>query len=311
LASQLLTSQVYAASDAQLRRHTAVWNDYRAWDAKYREPTELYLRRLYRERLTWDGARLWTWAVELLAAVLATPRHADRAASSPRYLGRITSPVRNAIHEDFWAEVLASTELASVITTNYDILAERGLRHRPTLRPVRPGVFYGGLSRPQLLKGSASPFTTREDLRQIELTGSVPIYKLHGSLNWTLDGSRVLMYQDLRPAFRHGGEAAVIPPVDAKTTPHWLEAVWRKAGQTLSDARLWIVVGYSLPAYDAAVRELLLGAARGVHVILVDPNSDRLRDWWSSALPGAYIHPLPGLPEALGEIEDAVTRIGG
>lgn len=36
-----------------------------------------------------------------------------------------------AVHEDFWTRIFSQTEAVSVITTNYDILAERGLRHTP------------------------------------------------------------------------------------------------------------------------------------------------------------------------------------
>ena len=299
LASDLFTSQVYAASDAALRRHTAVWNDYRAWDSERGEPAELYLTRLYSQRKTWNGAKLWECAVELLGAVLATPRKVDRAATSARYLGRITSPVRNDIHDEFWRRVLESTKLRGVVTTNYDILAERGLRHRPMQRPPRPGVHYGGFPRPQVLKGQASPFTTTLDLRQVELAGSVPVFKLHGSLNWGHSASQIVMYQDLRPAFRRGGDAAILPPTAAKITPPWLSGVWDEARQALSKAGIWIVVGYSLPAYDTDVRDLLRGCAAGKDIVLMDPDSDRLSREWEAALPEALIKPLQGLPDGL------------
>ena len=257
LASDLLTSQVYAASDAALRRHSAVWIDYKAWNSGQHQPTELYLTRLFSQRGTLNGATLWAWAVELLAAVLATPKRSDRVASSPRYQGRITSPVRDPVHDDFWRCILAGTEMKGVITTNYDMLAERGLRHRPMLRPQRPGVYYGGFPRPQLLKGQASPFTTAIDMRSIELTGSVPVFKLHGSLNWSLADSNVIMYQDMRPAFRRGGDAAIVPPAAEKSIPAWMKGVWDEAAHVLDEASLWIVVGYSLPPYDHDVRRLL------------------------------------------------------
>ena len=39
---------------------------------------------------------------------------------------------------------------------------------------------------------------------------------LHGSLNWSRAGEGLELFQDLRPAFRGGGDAAIIPPVPEK-----------------------------------------------------------------------------------------------
>ena len=51
------------------------------------------------------------------------------------------------------------------------------------------------------------------------MTGTIPVFKLHGSLNWTLNGQFIVAFQDMRPAFRHGGTAAIIPPVPEKPGP--------------------------------------------------------------------------------------------
>jgi hypothetical protein len=61
------------------------------------------------------------------------------------------------------------------------------------------------------------------------MTGTIPVYKLHGSLNWSLTGQTVVAYQDMRPAFRHGGDAAIIPPIPEKLVPAWLKAIWSEA----------------------------------------------------------------------------------
>jgi hypothetical protein len=80
-------------------------------------------------------------------------------------------------------------------------------------RSNRPGIYYGGLGRPQVLKGTALPFSAGKSDRFIELEGTIPLYKLHGSLNWGLEAGALRLYQDLRPAFRHGGDAQIVPPV--------------------------------------------------------------------------------------------------
>ena len=43
----------------------------------------------------------------------------------------------------------------------------------------------------------------------VEMDGAIPVYRLHGSLNWSRVGDELKLFQDLRPAFRHGGDAAI------------------------------------------------------------------------------------------------------
>jgi hypothetical protein len=74
----------------------------------------------------------------------------------------VTVPEHNA----FWELVLSHFALSAVVTTNYDLLAERGLRHRPMQRPKRPGIHYGGLIRPKILKGTALPFSVIKHRRR-------------------------------------------------------------------------------------------------------------------------------------------------
>jgi hypothetical protein len=71
------------------------------------------------------------------------------------------------------------------------------------------------------------------------MTGSVPIFKLHGSLNWSLEGGKVIMYQDARAAFRKGGNAAIVPPVPEKSIPLWLKEVWEESNVALNNWDLY------------------------------------------------------------------------
>lgn len=313
LASQLLTSQVYVASDKAFERHRSVWEDYEAWEAEKGGPTEIYLSDLYARRHDWPGAALWRNAVELLAATLATPRAVDRVSASPRYVGRVTYPVRNGTHDGFWDVVLSMTNLRGVVTTNYDTLAERGLRHRPTKRPFRPGFYYGGFPRPQILQGAASPFARPNRERYVELAGSVPVFKLHGSLNWSASPPGIKMYQDMRPAFRRGGDALIAPPLLQEQLPPWSSPIWEEAGKALEGAALWIVVGYSLPSYDAGVRALLarVGGARQLSIVILDPLASELTERWLEVIPQARVLALAGLPsgvdDLIGGLQSATT----
>jgi len=79
------------------------------------------------------------WAVELLAAVLATPLPSDTTVTNFRYGTRVIFPFRCDSHLAFWREVLGKAGHVAAITTNYDILIERGLRHRRMTRLFGPG----------------------------------------------------------------------------------------------------------------------------------------------------------------------------
>lgn len=145
------------------------------------------------------------------------------------------------------------------------------------------------------------PATVRNSQRFVELTGSMPVYKLHGSLSWARSVSGLELYQDMRPAFRRGGDAAIVPPIPEKEVPEWLRPIWKEAELKLSQADCWIVCGYSLPEYDTAVHEMLRRASepKMQEVFLLDPDSEDLRDRYRQIAPDAEVHCLPGLPEGL------------
>lgn len=139
--------------------------------------------------------------------------------------------------------------------------------------------------------------------------------KLHGSLNWSLarqldpqnpplpfddqhDNDQLEIFQDLRAAFRHGGTAAIVPPLPEKEAPRWAHRVWEAAAHRLAEAPLWIVVSYSLPAYDIALRQLFsLAAATGRlrEIRLHDPYSATISNEWASVTKVGSIVELPGL----------------
>jgi SIR2-like domain len=179
------------------------------------------------------------------------------------------------VHQKFWDSLFRVTRDISVITTNYDILVERVVRHRPMRRPLSPGCFYSGLARPQILKGEAQPFSAWAPERSIEMTGTIPIFKLHGSLNWTVNDQSIVAFQDMRPVFRHGGTAAIIPPVPEKTVPEWLHKVWDEAESSLRRSNTWVICGYSMPDYDKKVWELVqkAGSGRPLTIFLLSPEA--------------------------------------
>jgi len=238
------------------------------------------------------------WAVELLGAALASPLSSDTTKTNCRYGARITFPFHCGSHSAFWREVTASqSDHVAAITTNYDILIERQLRHRRMRRTFGPGCYYGGLPKPQLLRGTQLPWAYQGT--HVTLEGAIPIYKLHGSLNWSLAARELELFQDMRPAFRQGGNAAIIPPVPEKDIPPWLSPVWKCAEQELAGAEVWIICGYSLPSYDIAVIELLRrAAAKGylTRVLVLDPRSSDICRRYAAIMQNVEVIGLEGLP---------------
>jgi hypothetical protein len=311
LTRDLFTSEVIAASQGARRRFQAVFDDFDQWRQRNpaRNPEE-YLADLY-HNLFGRSAPPFAWAVELVAAVLATPRGQDMRAVNPRYGVRITWPSRTTAHVDFWATMIGAFSDVAIATTNYDLLIERSLRHRPMRRAFGPGCHYGGLSRPQILKGASLPFTVRDPQRFVELTGSVPIYKLHGSLNWACTDGELEMYQDMRPAFRHSGDAAIVPPISEKETPNWLQPVWTEAEEQLARADCWIVCGYSMPDYDTAIQSMLRRAAKAnlQRMYLLSPSSKSLVERYGRVAPQADIYCLAGLPDGTHQLREALNGL--
>lgn len=157
LAKDLFNSPYLVPSQRAEQRFNAVLAEWRTWELAHpNKGPEQFLAELYSKNLPFPVS--WTWAVELVAAVLATPLPQDRGEHNQRYAGRIIWPLRNRTHNAFWDLLFTHRTINGVVTLNYDILAERGIRHRPMIRLRRPGIYYGGLPRPQVLKGAALPF---------------------------------------------------------------------------------------------------------------------------------------------------------
>ena len=196
--------------------------------------------------------------------------------------------------ENFWTALFEARTDVSVITTNFDILAERGLRHVPRPRAKRPGFHYG--FGPEHLEGGGYP--SYSHIQKIQTKGQVPLLKLHGSVSWSVRNGNIAKYHDCRPAIR--GDAAIVAPIVEKTVPDYLKPTWMVAKEYLSGARTWIVVGYSLPHYDRAVRALLQEAVysdTAIHVFDPDANvPSRFRELTPN------VRSYPGLPEGISEL---------
>jgi hypothetical protein len=303
---------VLTLSQRSQKRFDAVLEHYRHWQTTNPNAhAEQYMSDIF-SGVAGPNAPAWVWLVEYVGAVIASAGTPLASLNrNPRYSNRINRPSDCIAHKKFFDAILNAADNLTVITTNYDILIERALRHKLMRRPASPGCYYGGLPRPQMLKGAAQPFSRWSYEQLIEMTGAIPVYKLHGSLSWSLSGETIIAYQDMRSAFRHGGNAAIIPPISEKEIPTWLATVWDEAAQALRRSPVWVVCGYSAPEYDVEVLRLLRegGAHRSLTVLLSSPNSGSSVTHWKSIVPKAHIVPLPGLPTGIQAIADRLNEI--
>lgn len=243
----------------------------------------------------------WPAMVEYLQLRLAWPLDPFRWPSELRYKPQMLRASSCAAHIGLISELLQRFELTGAVTTNYDVTAEQALGAIP--RSDRPGFNYGRM--PAAYHAPNSPFA-RERNEYRRPSGSVGMSKLHGSLNWSLDPEgNIIVYCDLRAAFRKGGTAAIIPPLPEKQVPHWLGQVWEDAFEVLSKADTWIVVGYSLPVYDIEVRRLFKAASHRHRIEVFDPNAASVAESFSEVAPKASFELHDGLPNGLPRAIDA------
>lgn len=173
-----------------------------------------------------------------------------------------------------------------VITFNYDLVVDSELWRQ---RKWNPGNGYGPTFNSPGISQEASEVSTR-----------FPIYKLHGSLNWSspgpFEGPITLQgfYDDGKPIFPgyladespppygqyQGAHApcSLMPSFVKKFDVPELLTVWGRAQEAIRASDEVIVIGYSLPEADAAAC-LLLGATRlkEKRLTIVDQNEHDLR----------------------------------
>ncbi len=296
LANQLFANRPEVDGVTRRKLVDRVISRWDAWRSKYEGAAEEYLADLAESNVRefQDASRFVGLTIALKMGQLQ--KVGLKSTITKHNLDRRSDPSL----ERFWDALFGARTDVSVITTNFDILAERGLRHEPRPRAKRPGFHYGFGHEP--LKGGGYP--SYAHIQKISTMGQVPLLKLHGSISWSARDNVLERYHDCRPAIR--GDAAIVAPIVEKTVPEYLKPTWAAAREQLSGAGTWIVVGYSLPDYDQAVRSLLQGAAShetAIHVFDPDRSAaSRFRE----LSPNVLSH--PGLPDGVKELEELFTK---
>jgi len=289
LAGELFRDEPVVDRVVRQRLVQTVRTGWLRWQSRVGGSPEEYLAELEEQ-----GSFPWTEAVWYASLVIALKMGELRETSFRRQLQLTKQDLMRRstpAHEDFWTAIFTRVPLLAVITTNYDILAERGMRHQPRPRVPRPGFHYG--SGDAYLEGGGYPSFSH--LRPIVASGKVPLLKLHGSVSWARRGDKLVQYHDCRPAIR--GDALIVAPVRGKQPPKVLDPIWHRAKEAIALAERIVVVGYSLPNYDDQVTALLRSSREGCEFRVLDP-SPGLDKKYKEVLRRPVIQ-HPGLPQAV------------
>lgn len=177
----------------------------------------------------------------------------------------------------------------SIVTFNYDLIVESALFRRGQWSPT---------------DGYGIPFANTPTCeRGVHASTAIPLYKLHGSLNWRGREDIFDLPLELRLSYDDGEE--IFPGYGKKSSPRahepyqgglecaWimpsfmkrfeqipeLLTVWREAFSAIRETSEVVAIGYSLPPEDSAA-SLLLGTT-GLSekpLTLVDPNYAKLEN---------------------------------
>ncbi len=205
-----------------------------------------------------------------IAEVLAEPTVLDRASENEALLGRFVDWIHARAQEGECP--------LSIITTNYDVVIEKRLYARLDVQEI-PDLIDFGLS----WRVVDSP---SDDAQARPASPLLGLFKLHGSLDWLrcplcehiyIDPARTIFRGE---GGREGERAArrmarcvcgyrplrhiiVAPSMVRDVRNPNLLTIWHGALEALRTADEWIVIGYSMPPEDVAIRAMLLRAHRG------------------------------------------------
>ena len=178
------------------------------------------------------------------------------------------------------------------ITFNYDTLLEDALEE------LNLSFSYGSWISRKQHKGRQS------------LAEAIPVYKLHGSVNWTRTRGKinqiaaVKTYDDLAKDARM---PVLVPPTWKKVFEKEIESVWQEAIEKLNTATRIIIIGFSMPPTDMHFKYLLAaGLKQNIslrQVLFVNPDKGNdLKARVEKMLRQAYVDS--------GQISFAKTGIG-
>jgi NAD-dependent SIR2 family protein deacetylase len=196
-----------------------------------------------------------------------------------------------------------------VITLNYDLIPDHSLITK------KGGLDYG--LDPTQLNFSLEPFNC---------SSGIPLYKLHGSMNWLICSNiacgkisifydKVAQYAEDPDSNRYWhcnscGQAlhrVIVPPRwdKEKLYSHALNNIWHSASSSLLKANNLYVIGYSLPESDIYVKYLVTSAMHynpQLKLCLIEPT-DKIHKRYKYILSETKIDPNRFIPFRMKFIE--------
>jgi NAD-dependent SIR2 family protein deacetylase len=168
-----------------------------------------------------------------------------------------------------WLESEARDSKVVLITTNYDLLVETELYKRRSYDQVWNDIDFGFEVR----------HPNNGQIVRAPHTAKFGVYKLHGSLNWLRCDLCNHVYVNPAGAIAYlafskdAGDAGkchcgfsplrhlMVAPSHVRDIrdPNLLQ-VWRNSVEAMREADEWVIIGYSLPPEDIAIRSLFLRA---------------------------------------------------
>ncbi len=195
-------------------------------------------------------------------------------------------------HDKFVTKIKNTGYLYNIIflTTNYDILLDNALTRAFSENPDELVIPDYGMN--YNMEGEA-----------ICIGNSIPLFKLHGSLNWLYCPRCIRL--DLKPYHKSGYAASftqthcsicgqsrlavIIPPTPLKDIDNpYLQQIWYRAEQELKRVDRFVFCGYSLPQADLQFKYLLKRAQinrkndrRPIDVFVInnEPGEDDIDEW--------------------------------
>jgi hypothetical protein len=163
-------------------------------------------------------------------------------------------------------QALDRDSLRGIVTTNYDLVVEKILG--PDVTGRLGGFNYGKQGQP--LNRHHHQFSTQKWYQKESIDGTMPLLKIHGSLNWAYSEEiGIDFYVDCYPSLTRGQRPLIVPPQSNVQQNVVLKQTWQKASEVLNGADVWVFCGYSFPDYDVDVRNLLASSASNLHRVVI------------------------------------------
>ncbi len=230
---------------------------------------------------------------EALFTVLAWPYGED---DTPRVLERFASWIEE--------QSAAREDSVALITSNYDLAIDDMLfwsRNYDTAT-IAANIDFGFAWR--------DPLAEEPELRLRPKDPSLSIFKLHGSLNWLrcdecdhiyVNPDGVIAHQAFRDDVDDRNtcdcdhaplrQVIVAPSLVREVRDVNLMEVWKASLEYLRRADRWVIIGYSFPSEDLAIRTMFMRAYNGrskpPRISVVQPQfEDELRSRYRVLFPG-------------------------